>query len=379
MKIAYVPGRELSYSRTRMFIRGLEQNGVDVRVYGSPSKSFIKRSLAVPFRFFFRKQRDEDVVLIGFFGPHLVLLLKPFLGKKKLVFDAYLSLYDTLVTDRKKMEKRTFLAFLRLWLDKIFLLKAYCFFWDKYPCRRADKVLLDTEQHIEYFVQRFGLPREKFERVLIGADDSLFSPREFPQQKKKKALIIGFHGLFIPLQGVEYIIRAAKLLEREHLEFHLVGSGQTFEGCKKLAEELQLQNVQFLGLKKPEEIPGFIATWDIGLGIFGETPKTQRVIPNKAYEIIAMRKPLITADTPAIRELFTHKKNVYACPAHNPEELAKAISVLVKNMQLRERLAEQGHKLYLEFCTPAQIGKQLLHIAHAVSPDAAYPREIQKK
>lgn len=365
MKIAYVPGRELSYSRTRMFIQGLQQNGVETRVYGSPSKSFVKRSIVVSFKFLLRRKRDEEIVLVGFFGQPLAIFLKPFI-RKKLVLDAFLSAYDTLVFDRKKFKEGSWAA-------------RFCFWLDKKSCRLADKVLLDTEQHIDYFVATFGLPREKFERVLIGADDSLFYPRKNPEQDKKKKLIIGFHGLFIPLQGVEYIIKAAKLLEKENLEFHLVGRGQTYEDCRRLAEGLQLQNVQFLGLKKPEEIPGCIASWDIGLGIFGETPKTQRVIPNKAYEIIAMRKPLITADTPATRELFTHRKNVYVCPAKNPEALAKAISVLVKDNRLREQLAQQGHKLYLKFCTPAQIGKQLLRVAHVVNPNAAYRQESQKK
>jgi len=346
MKIAYVPGRELSYSRTRMFIRGLQQNHADVRVYGSASKSFVKRALVVPLKFLFRKQRDEDVVLIGFFGQHLAIFLKPFI-RNRIVFDAFLSAYDTLVFDRKKFKKGSWAAGLCFWLDKK-------------SCQLADKVLLDTNQHIEYFVRTFGLPREKFARVLIGADDGLFYPRRNGKKKGEK-LLIGFHGLFIPLQGVEYIVKAAKLLEKEILEFQLVGNGQTFEACVKLAESLQLKNVQFLGLKKPEEIPDCIASWDIGLGIFGETEKTQRVIPNKAYEIIAMKKPLITADTPAIRELFMHKKDVFLCKAKDEHSLAEAILALKKDEKLREKIAEGGYALYKKDFTPKKIGEEILN------------------
>lgn len=361
MKIAYIPGRELTYSRTRMFIRGLQQNNVDLRVYGSNSKSFIKRSVVIPLKFIFRRKRDEDIVLIGFFGPHLLLLLKPFLGKRKVVLDAYLSLYNTLIMDKKKLEKKSFLAFLKLFLDKTFFLRAYCLFWDKKPCQTADKVLLDTYQHISYFVETFGLPREKFLRVLIGADDSLFYPRKNFLQKKNKKFIVGFHGLFIPLQGVEHIIKAADILKNERtIEFQLVGSGQTYEICRKLAKELKLDNVKFLGLKKPEEIPDFIASVDIGLGIFGQTDKTRRVIPNKAYEIIAMKKPLITADTLAVRELFVHKKNAFLCKAKDANSLAKAILALKKNAGLRKSIAEEGYNTYITYCTPAKIGKEII-------------------
>ena len=151
-----------------------------------------------------------------------------------------------------------------------------------------------------------------------------------------------------------------KILEKENVEFHLVGKGQTYDECFNLADELQVKNIKFLGLKKPDEIPGFISTWDIGLGIFGETEKTQRVIPNKAYEIIAMKKPLITSDTPAIRELFTDKKDVFLCKAKDEKSLVDAILTLKKNRALRDKIADNGYKLYKKYCTPEKIGEEIL-------------------
>jgi len=345
MKISYVPGRELSYSRTRTFVHGLEQQGVDLRFYGMHCLSYWKRLAMVPFKFLFRKQRDEDIVLIGYFGQLLTIILKPFI-RKPLVLDAYLSVYDSLVFDKKKFKPGSLGAKLAYWLDTK-------------SCNIADKVFVDTDEHIDYFSRTFQIPKEKFSRILIGADDGLFKPQK---EKPSKKFIVGFHGLFIPLQGVEYIVQAANLLKEEDIEFHLVGKGQTYEACVKLAREYTLPNVKFLGLKKPNEIPDFIAGLDIGLGIFGETEKTQRVIPNKAYEIIAMKKPLLTADTPAIRELFAHKKNAYLCKAKNPPSLAEGILALKKNSSLRKTLAEEGYKTYIAYCTPQRIGKEIVNV-----------------
>ena len=63
---------------------------------------------------------------------------------------------------------------------------------------------------------------------------------------------------------------------------------------------------------------------DIVLGIFGESVKTMRVIPNKAYEALAMSLPLVTADTPAIRELLDERSAVLV-PAADPQAIADAL------------------------------------------------------
>jgi len=350
MKIAYVPGRELSYSRTSIFSSGMEKNGVELRNYGVNYNSLIKRSVVVPLKFLFRKNRDEDVVIVGFLGQPLAIFLRPFV-RKKMVLDAYLSMYDSMVFDRKKVSKDSFLAKVFYWLDKK-------------SCQVSDRVFVDTYEHIDYFSKTFSIPKEKFERALIGADDSLFVPKK--NKKVGDKLIVGFHGLFIPLQGVEYIIKSAKILEKENVEFLLVGGGQTYDGCYKLAKKLGVKNVKFLGLKKPEDIPEFIDCIDVGLGIFGKTEKTKRVIPNKAYEIIAMKKPLITADTPAIRELFVDKKSVYLCNAKDEKSLAAAILALKKDVKLRERISSGGYNLFKEQCNPEKIGQKIVEVCKSL-------------
>jgi glycosyltransferase involved in cell wall biosynthesis len=55
-----------------------------------------------------------------------------------------------------------------------------------------------------------------------------------------------FYGKYTALHGVEYIIEAAKCLEKENLKFILVGSGLTIKKIRKTVEELALKNVVFV-------------------------------------------------------------------------------------------------------------------------------------
>lgn len=347
MKILFISGREPGYARNSIILKGLKKNKIEVIECTDTSKSYYIRIIKVLLNFIFKKKKDCDCIFVGFFGQPIVPIVK-LLTNKKIIFDAYMSGYDTMVMDKKKIKKGSLIA-------------NVLHFLDYYSCKLADAVLLDTQQHIDYFVKEFGINEEKFHRILIGSDEEVF----YPQQKheNKGQFIVGFHGNFIPLQGIQYIIRAAKLLENEKdIRFILYGSGQTYTENIMLANSLKVRNIAFKGRKDIKEIPSLLAEADIGLGIFGESDKAKRVIPNKAYEILAMGKPLITADTPAARELLEHKNNVYFCSPADPKSLADAILALKNDTRLRERIADNGLRLLREKCTSVILGQNIKEI-----------------
>jgi hypothetical protein len=70
-----------------------------------------------------------------------------------------------------------------------------------------------------------------------------------------------------------------------------------------LAKAMDLLNVTFLSFIPVSQLPFHIQKADLVLGIFGDTEKSQRVVPNKVYEGLAMAKPVITGDSPASESL----------------------------------------------------------------------------
>ena len=56
---------------------------------------------------------------------------------------------------------------------------------------------------------------------------------------------------------------------------------------------------------------------------------------------MAMGKPIITADTPAIRELLTHKKDIYLCSPADPKAIAASIEELRNDEPLRKKIGEK--------------------------------------
>jgi len=223
----------------------------------------------------------------------------------------------------------------------------------------ADYLFTDTEEHKKYFIYTFKI-KKKISVIPVGTNERIFYPQIV---KENRDFRVAFWGKFIPLHGIEYILKAAKILESyPEIKIDLIGMGQIFNEMKSLSERLQLKNTSFLGYVDINQLPVLMSIADISLGIFGNTAKAKRVIPNKVYSGIAMKKPVITGDSPAVREFFEHKKHLYLVPMANPEALAEGILELKENQELRRKVAENGNKVFNERFTSVKIGKMVKDI-----------------
>jgi glycosyltransferase involved in cell wall biosynthesis len=141
------------------------------------------------------------------------------------------------------------------------------------------------------------------------------------------------------LQGVETILAAAG--EAPEIDFRVIGSGQ-LEGL--LAG--RPPNVEHVPWIEYERLPDEIRRAGCSLGIFGTSGKAQRVIPNKAFQAIACAAPLITADTPAARELLVDDESALLVPPGDASALARAVRRLAADAGLGRRLAAAGRAAY---------------------------------
>lgn len=347
MRIVFISGRESTYTRNSVILKGLKSNGIEVIDCTDSSSSYILRYPKVLLKFILRKGEDFDLIFVGFLGQPLVPIIKK-LSRKPIIFDAYLSIYDTMCFDRKKIKPDSIGGRFFYWLDK-------------HSCELADKVLLDTNAHINYFVDTFKLKREKFQRVFVGADDSIFYPINI--DKDNTIFRVFYYGTYLPLQGIEYIIKAAKKLEAyKEIKFIIVGKGMEHKKIMKLVQELDINNIEFVDWIPYKELPQEIAKSDVCLGgHFSDIDKAKRVISGKTYQFIAMKKPVIIGDSPANRELFEHRKNAMLIEMGNADALAGAILELKEDKDLRNKIAEGGYKTFKKKCTPEAIENIIKH------------------
>jgi glycosyltransferase involved in cell wall biosynthesis len=356
LRIAVVMGREPTYTRNRVILDGLASAGVETVEYTDCGRNYPLRFARALARFVLRPPRGTDAILVGFYGQPFIPFISR-LSKKPIVLDAFLSGYDTMCFDRKRFKPGSLPGRLFYWLDRS-------------ACMRSDLVLLDTDEHVEYFVETFGVGREKFRRVFVGAETSLFVPRD--DASGDGPLEVFYYCTFHPVHGTEYVIRAASLLEgHDDIHFTIVGGGQERAAIERLTGSLGLRNTDFIDWIPYGELPEAIAKADICLGgHFGTVPKSSRVIPGKAFQFLAMGKPTILGDNPANRELLEDRRDALLVKMADPRAIADAILELKGDAVLRETIARNGHNRFLEEATPEIIGRQIAGLLAGLTGEA---------
>lgn len=351
MKICYFGIYDSEYSRNKILISGLCQNGVEVFECKTDKAGLSKYFDLVKKHKILKN--NYDAMVVGYPGFQAVILAK-LLTNKPIIFNAFVSMYDSMVLDRAQIKKNSLKALYFWYLDKISM-------------SLADIVLFDTSEHIKFVSKEFNIDQSKFRRIFLGADTSVFYPRE---KSKDDMFKVGFYGHYIPLQGVEYIIKSAKLLEdHKDIRFEIIGDGQEKKKILDLAKSLNIKNIDFSQNVSIQTLALKMSGVDVCLGIFGNTEKAKRVIPNKVYECVALSKPVITADTPAMREFFGEDE-LFLTKLASPESIAEAILKVKSDYKEAEEVARRGYDRFVKLAVPPALGLELKNIIEELLANA---------
>ncbi len=294
----------------------------------------------------FKEGRKADIVVVmtpaeRYWLPVLVFKI---LFRKSVWYDAFAPHYEGFVLDRK--------------LAKPHSLKAtYYYLLDYLMVRVCSAVFFDTKAHLEFFKNLLKIPPRKKLFVLpvslnIPEVDRMLIDSSKTELKKDRFNVV-FYGKYIPLQGIEYIVDAARhLLFNPKIHFTLIGSGQTREMINKRAEGLT--NITFIPRVPYRELFSYMKEADTVLGIFGTTLKAELVVANKVLEALASRAVLITRQSEATKEHLTTGDAVLVSPG-NGRAIAHAILEVAANPNSYLGMRESGRKKVEQYFSLASL------------------------
>jgi glycosyltransferase involved in cell wall biosynthesis len=274
-----------------------------------------------------RRGGPVGAVIVGYLGHFDVLLARLLFPRGRIVLDMMIFAADT-------ARDRGVTGGLRLrLLDGI----------DRAAVRCADLVMVDTEEHVELLRPR---ARGKAVVVPVGAPGAWFAAGAAaaaappPDGAPVPALRVAFFGLYTPLQGAPAIGSAlGALADRDDIEVTMIGAGQDLAATRAAAA--RNQNVRWLDWVESADMPALVAAHDVCLGIFGQTPKARRVVPNKVYQGAAAGCALVTSTTAPQRRALGDA--AVFVPPGDGAQLAAVLSALaadrerVRNLQARAR------------------------------------------
>jgi glycosyltransferase involved in cell wall biosynthesis len=333
MRVLYFGTYQRDYPRNAQVISCLRRAGVEVverhvSVWernhhrwraGAGSAA---RLLTAQLRLLRRPAQEFDVLVVGYPGHLDLPAARHAAGKRPVVFNPLVSLADTFVADRARFRPRSLPARALAAIDRRAL-------------RAADLVVADTHANAAHLAALADLPSDRLRVCLVGAEERVFRPGWAPQEP----FTCLFVGKLIPLHGLETILGAARTAPE--IAFRLVGSGQLEPFLRD-----RPANVEWLRWVEYERLPGELHRAGCALGIFGTSDKARRVIPNKAFQALACGTPLVTADTPATRELLEDGRDALLVRPGDPQALAGAVRRLAADAELSRRLSATGVATY---------------------------------
>jgi glycosyltransferase involved in cell wall biosynthesis len=355
MRVLYFGTYERDYPRNAQVISCLRGAGVEVRerhegVWEGRRQSWqagigtAARLAAAELRLLRRTREPFDVLLVGYPGHLDLPAARRAAGNRPVVFNPLVSLADTFVTDRGRFRAGSLPGRALAAVDRTAL-------------RGADVVVADTHANAGHFVELSELPRDRIDVCFVGAEERLFRPG----WKRRAPFTCLFVGKLIPLHGIETIVAAAR--RAPELRLSLVGSGQ----LEHVLEDVP-PNIERIPWVDYERLPGELHQAGCALGIFGTSDKARRVIPNKAFQALACGTPLVTADTPAARELLVHEESALLVPPGDPDALAAAIRRIAGDAALAQTLSEGGLAAYRQHASEEVLGRRWREVLeHAVA------------
>jgi glycosyltransferase involved in cell wall biosynthesis len=237
----------------------------------------------------------------------------------------------------------------------------------------ADLVVTIAEGMRGEIIER-GIPETKVFVVPNGVDAKRFTPAEPSRKLQQKygldgRTVIGYiSNIDHPREGQEILIEATARLRARGRDVVclLVGDGQRRKELEELAASAAPGGVVFTGKVPHEQVRDYYALIDIFVVPRVDERAARLVTPLKPFEAMAMRRPLIVSDLPALAELAKPGERGLVFTPGDSDSLALAVETMLDNPDLARRLAEEGRRWVLAERTWAANGKRYQDIYREV-------------
>jgi glycosyltransferase involved in cell wall biosynthesis len=212
--------------------------------------------------------------------------------------------------------------------------------------RTVDAIVCHSESIRTRLSAEFSVPAAKvsviphgpffYDLPPAGPEDVLRDFHLAPDQ-----LLVLWQGIIFPYKGIDLLLRAWQLVEANSENACLVIAGT---GAPDLLEQIRHQ-VQALDLSRVKLHFRFISSEEL-VALYRAADIV--VYPYRAITTsgalatgLALGKTIVATDLPVFRESLTNRENALLVPAQDDAALGAALTELIQDEALRERLAEQ--------------------------------------
>ena len=252
--------------------------------------------------------------------------------------------------------------------------------------RDADRIIAECPQDMEDLTTLYGADPAKVRIIPCGFDPAELFPTESDLRSTlgitADEFVVLQLGRLVPRKGIDNVIRAMGVLEREHgVRGRLVVVGGNAEQPSpeatpeigRLTEIARAERVAdrviFTGRRGREILPRLYGAADVFVTTpwyepFGITP----------VEAMACGKPVIGAAVGGIKYTVIDGKTGFLVPPKDPHSLAEKLAILARQPELARWMGREGQRRARQLFTWRRVALQVAQLYEAMLPQPADER-----
>ncbi|MCK5676916.1 MAG: glycosyltransferase [Flavobacteriaceae bacterium] len=213
----------------------------------------------------------------------------------------------------------------------------------KYSLEKADRIL--STSHIMAKETKL-YTHKKIEVTPFGIDMEQFKPTKVKSVFEKHDIVIGTIKTLEEKYGIEYLIKAFKILVDQYqdapLKLLIVGGGSLEKELKQLTKDLDIEDKTVFTGKIPFlEVPKYHNMLSVSVSV--------SILDSESFGVAILEasscaKPVVVSNVGGLPEVVEDGVSGFVVPPRDEKETAKAIEKLILDKELRTQIGNRGRE-----------------------------------
>jgi glycosyltransferase involved in cell wall biosynthesis len=218
---------------------------------------------------------------------------------------------------------------------------------EKRTYRSARAVIATNESYKRVAIERGGVAPERVFVVRSAPDLSRFVPTPpNPALKKGRSYLVAYLGTMGRQDGVDYLLRSIRVIrhnwQRTDIQFTLMGGGENLASLRRMATELDLDDVvEFTGRVSNETVCEILSTAELCVAPDPVNPLNDKSTMNKILEYMAMSRAIVSYRL--AESVFSAGEAAVYANENDETDFARKIIELLNDPARRQRMGESGY------------------------------------
>lgn len=239
--------------------------------------------------------------------------------------------------------------------------------------KSSKKIVVLTPAFKNNISKRYPKFKNKIEIITNGADLELMQSTRKDNWVREKynwsdKVVFSYFGAHGIANDLFQVIEVAKFFrDRSDIHFALIGDGMQKQWLKQKVSEYDLNNVQFIDSVSKNKVADFINASDICMAILKKTETFKTVYPNKLFDYMACKKPILITIDGVSRNLIKSSNCGFFVEPGNIKKFKETIDKIMNyDRTLFETLGQNGYNFVVKHFNRQNLSKKYMKLLSSI-------------